>query len=257
MRYIKKTNREKTMKLTLLAIALMSALQAPAVLANETQEKRPLIGILTAVGMVAGVITGGPGYAITAMVAGIVYDIQDDKKYALQKSLQQKQNDYDAMRVSHAGELKKLYEQQAEKEARFQLASTKWPNSISSLGKSFGYALQFRTGSSHIEPHYIKDLTSLASLLNSMPELQLQLAGFSDRLGEESFNQKLSLKRVNRVKHFFAKHGIDKNRIKIHAYGENRPLNNQSGIEDNSFERRVMISITPPYETTNKAIVSN
>jgi sortase system peptidoglycan-associated protein len=245
------------MKLTLLTVVLMSALQAPAVLANDTQEKRPWIGLLTAAGMVAGVITGGPGYAITVMVGGIVYDIQDDKKLRLQKSLQQKQGDYTALQVSHASEIKKLHEQQADKEARFQLASTKWSNSISGLDKSFGYALQFRTGSSDIEPHYIKDLTSLASLLNTMPELELQVAGFSDRLGEESFNQKLSLKRVNRVKHFFAKHGIDKSRIETHAYGENRPLNKESGIEENSFERRVMLSVSPAYKPTSKDIVSN
>ena len=83
------------MKSTLLAIVLMSALQAPAVLATETQEKRPWIGILTVAGAFAGAVTGGPGYAVTTMVAGIVYDIQDDKKIALQKSLQQKQNEYD------------------------------------------------------------------------------------------------------------------------------------------------------------------
>ena len=241
------------MKSTLLAIVLVSALQAPAVLANETQEKRPWIGILTVAGAFAGAVTGGPGYAVTAMVAGIVYDVQDDKKIALQKSLQQKQNEYDAMQVSHSGEISKLHQQQAEKEAQFQLASTKWSNSFSGKQKGFGYSLQFRTGSSAIEPHYIKDLTSLANLLKAMPQLQLQLAGFSDIRGEESFNQELSLKRVKHVETFFTKHGIDKSRVETHAYGENRPLNNQSGVEDNSFERRVMISISPPYE----AMVSN
>ena len=241
------------MKLTLLTAVLVSALQVPAVLASEPQEKEPLIGLVTAVGMFAGALTGGPGYAITAMVAGMVYDIQDSRKIALQNSLQQKQDDYDAIQVSHSRDIKKLHEQQAEKEAQFQLASTKWSNSISGLQKSFGYSLQFRTKSSDIEPHYIKDLTSLVHLLKTMPEMQLQLAGFSDRMGDESFNQQLSLKRVNGVEHFFTKHGIDKSRIETHAYGETKPLNNQSGIEDNSFERRVMIRINPPY----KAVVSN
>lgn len=245
------------MKSMLLAVTLITALQAPAVLANNPKEKPPLVGILTAVGMFAGAITGGPGYAITAMVAGVVYDIQEDKKYALQNSLRQKQDDYAALQLSHARELTILQNQQAENEAKFQLASTEWSNSISGLEKSFGYALQFRTGSSDIEPHYITDLTSLAHLLKTMPELQLQLAGFSDRMGDESFNQELSLKRVTRVEHFFAKHGIDKSRIETHAYGENKPLNNQAGIEDNSFERRVMISVSPPYKASTKAIVSN
>lgn len=287
------------MKVTLLAIALIIALQAPAVLANEAQEKRPLIGILTAVGMAAGAIVGGPGYAITAMVAGMVYDIQDDKKFALQKSLQQNKRNYAALQVGHHDELENLRSQQVESEARFllanscpetdnigskpqytkivrnvkqpltkevaasgfksgqELASTKWTNSISGLDKSFAYTLQFRTASSFIEPHYIKDLTNLAQLLKQMPDTQLQLAGFSDRMGDESYNQQLSLDRVSRVEHFFKKHGIEKSRIETHAYGESHPLNNESGIEDNSFERRVMISISPPYGTTGKALVSN
>jgi outer membrane protein OmpA-like peptidoglycan-associated protein len=190
------------------------------------------------------------------MVAGMVYDTQDEKKHALQTSLQRQQHDYAALQVSHNREITKLHEQQAEKDARFALASTKWSSAISGLDKSFGFTLQFRTGSSDIEPHYIKDLTSLAHLLKSMPELQLQLRGFSDRRGEESFNQQLSLQRAKRVEYFFAKHGIDKGRIETHAYGESKPLSNESGIEDNSFERRVMISITP-YQANIKAIVSN
>jgi outer membrane protein OmpA-like peptidoglycan-associated protein len=245
------------MKLTLTAIIVMSVLQAPAALANEVQEKRPLAGILTAIGMFTGALTGGPGYAATAMVAGIVYDIQEDKKRSLQMSLQQKQKDYQTLQDSHVRELTELREQQAENEARFQLASARWSDSVSGLEKSVGYTLQFRTGSSDIEPHYMKDLTSLAHLLKNMPDLQLQLAGFSDRIGEESFNQQLSLNRVNRVENFFVKHGIEKKRIESRGYGESQPLNRQSSIEDNAFERRVMISVNPSYKVTGKAIVSN
>jgi len=241
------------MKSTLLVLALMMTLQAPAVLAVEPQETRPHSGVLTGIGMFAGAILGGPGYAIAAFTLGAVYDTQQDKKFALQKSLERTRHDYADLKDKHQHELVKMQQQQAESEARFQLASTKWSNSISKIDQSIGYTLQFRTAVSDIEPHYIKDLTSLAQLLKEMPELRLQLAGFSDRMGEETFNQQLSLQRVKRVEHFFMQNGIDQHRIESHAYGESHPLNNTSGIEDNSFERRVIISVNPPLN----AVVSN
>jgi len=203
--------------------------------------------------MIAGVLMGGPGYVFVSTTLGAFYDHQADEKYRLTQNLSRHQSDLSRKTADYQKQIAVLGGEIAERDAQYQLASNKWSGSISSLEKSIGYALQFRTGSSDIEPHYIKDLTSLAELLRIKSGLRIDLAGFSDRLGDETYNQQLSLDRVRRVENFFVKNGIKKSRIDTHAYGENQPLNSEAGVEDNSFERRVMISIEPTY----KAVVSN
>lgn len=241
------------MKHALLITAIFTLMQSSQLMADEQKSHRPSSGLITGISMVAGALMGGPGYLITSTALGAIYDTQADDKYRLAQELDQQQKELASLRISNKKEIASMGNEIAEREAQFQLASTRWSNSISSLERNFAYTLQFRTGSSDIESHYIRDLTNLAQLLKKTPGLQLKLAGFSDRMGDETFNQQLSSARASQVKRFFEKQGIDKTRIETHAYGESRPLNIQSSIEDNAFERRVMISINPPY----KAVVSN
>jgi outer membrane protein OmpA-like peptidoglycan-associated protein len=248
-----KQNEDIHMKKILLITTIFSLFQAPVLLASEQPERRPGSGLVTGVSMIAGVLMGGPGYVFVSTTLGAFYDRQADEKYRLTKKLSAQQTDLSGQIADYRNQITILGAELAERDAKYQLASNKWSGSISNLEKSIGYTLQFRTGSSAIEPHYIRDLTNLAELLKVRSGLRIELAGFSDRLGDETFNQQLSLDRVSRVENFFVGNGIKKNRIDTHAYGENQPLNHTSGVEDNSFERRVMISIEPTY----KAVVSN
>jgi len=61
----------------------------------------------------------------------------------------------------------------------------------------------------------------------------------TDDVGEESFNQKLSMERAETVIRFFEQSGIDGRRLKPEGYGELLPLVQNMTDEDRERNRRI------------------
>ena len=62
--------------------------------------------------------------------------------------------------------------------------------------------MQFRTNLIDIEKQYQNYLIGLANTLNSMPSIDIEVAGFADRMGDEDYNMQLSNQRAVQVKEF-------------------------------------------------------
>ncbi len=104
-------------------------------------------------------------------------------------------------------------------------------------------SLNFRSGSSKIEPHYEEQLASLIKIAAQMPSASVEITGYADRNGEPDLNLRLSRDRSNSVKQFLSSNGIQNSSIKTIAHGETQPLHSTQDFESDFFDRRVIVRL--------------
>ncbi len=120
---------------------------------------------------------------------------------------------------------------------------------------ALNFDIQFRTNSSNIEKKYQQYLNDFANTLNANPNIEIEVAGFSDRTGDENYNLDLSIKRASQVKEYLVKQGIKEDRIITLAHGESQPLHPEENLENNFFDRRVTVYLRP-IEISSENIAS-
>jgi OOP family OmpA-OmpF porin len=62
-----------------------------------------------------------------------------------------------------------------------------------------------------------------ASVLKRHPDLEVEIVGFADSRGPESYNMKLSERRADAVRNYLENAGIDSSRLTSRGYGESHP----------------------------------
>ena len=89
----------------------------------------------------------------------------------------------------------------------------------------------------------IKKLQPMLSILTEHPELKIQIDGHSDNFGSVENNQLVSKYRAEGVMDYFKKQGIKSNRLKLKAYGENKPAASNQTKAGMALNRRVEIRV--------------
>tara|TARA_B100000989_G_scaffold47717_1_gene31074 strand:+ start:9419 stop:10081 length:663 start_codon:yes stop_codon:yes gene_type:complete len=103
--------------------------------------------------------------------------------------------------------------------------------------------LNFESAKYNISQKYYTDLNEIFSFLNSQKDINIEIAGHTDNIGNKIYNQKLSNNRANSVKSFLVQKGIDSNRIKCVGYGEQQPVADNSTDSGRKKNRRIEIRI--------------
>lgn len=104
--------------------------------------------------------------------------------------------------------------------------------------------IYFESESYHITPLAQEWLDILIAYINLQTEFQsIEISGFSDSSGGQAYNYKLSDLRVEKVKEYFMKNGINESRIEVVAYGERGPTATNKTSYGRSLNRRVEIKI--------------
>ncbi|MCX2744922.1 OmpA family protein [Mangrovivirga sp. M17] len=103
--------------------------------------------------------------------------------------------------------------------------------------------LLFQRGRANILPESYPELQVLLQMMNSYPEMIIQLEGHTDTRGVASKNLELSRKRVEAVKSYLVDNGIKKNRIKTKAFGGTNPISTEDTEEAHQLNRRVEVRI--------------
>ena len=88
----------------------------------------------------------------------------------------------------------------------------------------------------------IKDTTLLdeaAAIMTNEQNLTGEIAGHTDSVGPEAYNQKLSEARANAVRDYFIRKGIAAERLRAVGYGESRPVAGNDTEEGRRQNRRV------------------
>lgn len=82
----------------------------------------------------------------------------------------------------------------------------------------------FDTGKSTLKPESYKELDELADFLHYQKTMVLEVAGYTDNVGNETDNQKLSTARAETVKNYLIKKGVPSARIQSKGYGSSNPV---------------------------------
>ncbi len=100
----------------------------------------------------------------------------------------------------------------------------------------------FDRGEAAIDKTSYQVLQTLADILKENPGMHIRLEGHTDQ-GDRRSLLSLSEERVEAVKDYLIRQGIDKKRIKTKAFGGMQPLSTQNTPDARSLNRRVEIRI--------------
>ena len=220
------------MRKTLSLLCCISLISAAPIFAAEPS-KQEKIGIGS--GAVVGAIVGGPvGFMIGGAIGAKLGDSMHQKNQSIDElsvSLRQSKSDLQTLNASYdsvQGELEHMQEV-----AR--------PELIGMLEAGIAMDLLFRT-----DEHVLADTTgdrlaSLGRTLATMTDIRVQLDGFADERGDETYNYNLSAQRVEFVRDQLVAVGIHPSRIQISAHGE-APAQDAS-VDSFALERRVSLTL--------------
>ncbi|MBW2171765.1 MAG: OmpA family protein, partial [Deltaproteobacteria bacterium] len=82
-------------------------------------------------------------------------------------------------------------------------------------------------------------LDEVVAILKKNPEIKGVIAGHTDSIGPEEYNQGLSEKRAQAVEKYIEEHGIDRDRFTVKGYGESKPIASNDTEEGRRENRRV------------------
>lgn len=103
--------------------------------------------------------------------------------------------------------------------------------------------LLFEQSTAEYTEDSFEELNSLYLLLKENPTMVVQLEGHTDFRGSAKLNMKLSQDRVEAVKKYLIQKGMQKNRIKLKAFGGTLPLSKENSGEAQTMNRRVEVRI--------------
>jgi outer membrane protein OmpA-like peptidoglycan-associated protein len=101
----------------------------------------------------------------------------------------------------------------------------------------------FDTGRSELNPGAGRKLDQLAQFLSEHKERRVQIDGFTDSVGPDSYNEELSRRRADAVKSALLVRGIDASRISTQGYGKAFPVANNTDSGGRQLNRRVEVVI--------------
>lgn len=87
------------------------------------------------------------------------------------------------------------------------------------------------------------ELKSLISLLDTYPQMRIEIGGHTDSKGSDSYNLRLSENRAKAVYDYLILKGISEKRLQYKGYGKNKPIDTNDTEEGRANNRRVEFQI--------------
>lgn len=101
----------------------------------------------------------------------------------------------------------------------------------------------FDSGKSLLKEQSFKELNELFEYLTLKPNVNIEISGHTDNVGNDESNMLLSNKRTIAVKEFLIEKGISENRLQTKAYGETKPIASNETSNGRSLNRRIEVLI--------------
>ena len=96
---------------------------------------------------------------------------------------------------------------------------------------------------STIKPEAAQILDRLVAFLNENKDKKASLAGFTDSIGTEAYNLKLSDRRWMSVRDYVVKKGVASSRVSGQGFGESKPIADNKTAAGRAKNRRVEIKV--------------
>jgi len=220
------------MRTTLTVICCIALFGAGSLQAAEAS-KEEKIGVGS--GALVGVIAGGPvGLVIGAAIGAKAGDTWHRKNAAIEQldvSLQKSRADLRKLNAN--------YDAVTDELDRLQTVAR--PELIDMLEAGIAMDLLFRTDEAVLADTTGDRLAKLGRTIAALPDVQVQLDGFADERGDESYNLGLSEQRVAFVRQQLESAGIHPSRIRASAHGE--AVAQDDSVDSYALERRVSLKL--------------
>ena len=117
----------------------------------------------------------------------------------------------------------------------------------------------FDTGQFSLKPGAREKLAKVAGILIAYPSLNIQVGGYTDNVGGDDMNQKLSENRAGAVRDYLVQAGVGTDSVSAKGFGNSLPVasnDNSAGRQEN---RRVELvvsgdAIGSPVDTTTGSL---
>lgn len=106
-------------------------------------------------------------------------------------------------------------------------------------------AITFDFDRSDIKPEFQPVLDNVARTLTEFNQTIVEVAGHTDSVGADSYNQALSERRANAVAGFLGSRGVMQQRMIVVGAGESRPVASNNTEAGRAQNRRVEITLVP------------
>lgn len=101
----------------------------------------------------------------------------------------------------------------------------------------------FEFDSARLRPDSRKVLDDVSGILRRYPDMKVEIAGHTDSVGSDEYNQQLSLRRAQSVRDFLLAQGAPPDQIRTRGYGESEPVDTNDTAEGRELNRRVELRI--------------
>ncbi|HMD19914.1 MAG TPA: OmpA family protein [Alloacidobacterium sp.] len=95
-----------------------------------------------------------------------------------------------------------------------------------------------------LKPDAREKLAKVSGILLAYPGLSLQVEGYTDNIGSDDYNQKLSEERAGVVRDYLVTQGVAQNNISAAGYGKNSPVADNTTNDGRAQNRRVEMVVS-------------
>ncbi|MFC3816119.1 OmpA family protein [Lysobacter sp. GCM10012299] len=139
------------------------------------------------------------------------------------------------------------YQDRQERALRDQMAGTgvdvvRDGNNIT-LNMPSGITFDF--DKSNLKPEFYPVLDNVARTLQEYNQTIVEVAGHTDSVGSDAYNQKLSEQRANAVSGYLTSRGLNRDRFIVVGAGETHPVASNDSESGRAQNRRVEITLVP------------
>jgi outer membrane protein OmpA-like peptidoglycan-associated protein len=105
--------------------------------------------------------------------------------------------------------------------------------------------ITFDFDKSNLKPEFYPVLDNVARTLQEYNQTVVEVAGHTDSVGTDAYNQKLSEQRANTVASYLQSRGLNRERFIVVGAGESRPVASNDTEAGRAQNRRVEITLVP------------
>ena len=105
--------------------------------------------------------------------------------------------------------------------------------------------ITFAFDSSNLDPKFYPVLDGVAQTLTEYNQTVVEVAGHTDNVGTDAYNQTLSVQRATSVANYLMGKGLNQQRFIVTGAGESRPIASNDTEEGRAANRRVEITLVP------------
>ena len=106
----------------------------------------------------------------------------------------------------------------------------------------------FAFNSSNLDPKFYPVLNNVAGTLTEYNQTVVEVAGHTDNVGSDAYNQTLSVQRASAVANYLQGKGVNRERLITTGAGESRPIASNDTEVGRAQNRRVEITLVPVHQ---------